>query len=412
MNEKTKISNGGMPADGSHRSPEERAHRPGFWEKHGAMIKRMVIMLVCVGLLFGGIFGYKLFVARKIREIMSTSPQPPVTISAMKAEYRTWQPQLQAVGTARALRGVDVTTEIAGLVLSLNFKSGDDVTKDQTLVQLNADADIALLHSLEAEADLARKTYERDKQQFAIEAISQATLDIAAADLKSKEAQVAQQEAVVAKKTVKAPFGGRAGITFVNPGQYLNPGDKIVTLQEIRSILVDFYVPQKEIAGLTIGQTVETSTDTYPGRTFEGKITVINPMVDPQTRNIQIEAAIDNPKRELLPGMFVSLVIQLGRPERYLTLPQTAIAYNPYGDTVYVIRSEGSGPEGRPMLVAKQTFVTLGETRGDQVAVIKGIEEGDRVVTAGQLKLKNGSPVVVNNQIQPASEKAPEPSDM
>jgi membrane fusion protein (multidrug efflux system) len=412
MNEKTKASNEEMPADGGDRPRVGLAYRPSFWEKHGAMIKRMVIMLVCVGLLFGGIFGYKLFVARKIREIMSTSPQPPVTISAMKAEYRTWQPQLQAVGTTRASRGVDVTTEIAGRVLSLNFKSGDDVTKDQTLVQLNADADIALLHSLEAEADLARKTYERDKQQFAIEAISQATLDIAAADLKSKQAQVAQQEAVVAKKTVKAPFGGRAGITFVNPGQYLNPGDKIVTLQEIRSILVDFYVPQKEIAGITIGQTVETSTDTYPGRTFEGKITVINPMVDPQTRNIQIEAAIDNPKRELLPGMFVSLVIQLGRPERYLTLPQTAIAYNPYGDTVYVIRSEGSGPEGRPMLVAKQTFVTLGETRGDQVAVIKGIEEGDRVVTAGQLKLKNGSPVVVNNQIQPANEKAPEPSDM
>ena len=412
MNENTKASNEEMPADGGDRPRVGRPYRPSFWEKHGAMIKRMVIMLVCVGLLFGGIFGYKLFVARKIREVMSTSPQPPVTISAMKAEYQTWQPQLQAVGTTRALRGVDVTTEIAGLVLSLNFKSGEDVTKDQTLVQLNADADVALLHSLQAEADLARKTYERDKQQFAIEAISQATLDIAAADLKSKEAQVAQQEAVVAKKTVKAPFGGRAGITFVNPGQYLNPGDKIVTLQEIRSILVDFYVPQKEIAGITIGQTVETSTDTYPGRTFEGKITVINPMVDPQTRNIQIEAAIDNPKLELLPGMFVSLVIQLGRPERYLTLPQTAIAYNPYGDTVYVIRSEGTGPEGRPMLVAKQTFVTLGETRGDQVAVIKGIEEGDRVVTAGQLKLKNGSPVVVNNQIQPANEKAPEPSDM
>jgi membrane fusion protein (multidrug efflux system) len=412
MNEMTKASKEEMPADGGDRYRVGRAYRPSFWEKRGAMIKRMVIMLVCIGLLFGGIFGYKLFVARKIREFMSNNRQPPVTISAMKAEYQTWQPQLQAVGTTRALRGVDVTTEIAGLVLSLNFKSGEDVKKDQTLVQLNADADIALLHSLEAEAGLARKTYERDKQQFAIEAISQATLDIAAADLKSKQARVSQQRAFVAKKTVKAPFGGRAGITFVNPGQYLNPGDKIVTLQDIRSILVDFYVPQKEIASVTIGQTVEVTTDSYPGRTFEGKITVINPIVDPQIRNIQIEAAIDNSERELLPGMFVSLVIQLGRPVRYLTLPQTAIAYKPYGDTVYVIRSEGNGPEGQPMLVAKQTFVTLGDTRGDQVAVVKGIEEDDRIVTAGQLKLKNGSPVVINNQIQPANEKAPEPSDM
>ena len=412
MNEKTKASNEELPADGGDRPQVGRPYRPSFWEKRGAMIKRMVIMLVCIGLLFGGIFGYKLLVAKKIREFMSNNRQPPVTISAMKAEYQMWQPQLQAVGTTRALRGVDVTTEIAGLVLSLNFKSGEDVKKDQTLVQLNADADIALLHSLQAEADLARKTYERDKQQFAIEAISQATLDIAAADLKSKQARVSQQSAFVAKKTVKAPFGGRAGITFVNPGQYLNPGDKIVTLQDIRSILVDFYMPQKDIASITIGQTVEVTTDSYAGRTFEGKISVINPIVDPQTRNIQIEAAIDNSERKLLPGMFVSVVIQLGRPERYLTLPQTAIAYHPYGDTVFVIRSEGTGPEGQLMHVAKQTFVTLGDTRGDQVAVVKGIEEGDRIVTAGQLKLKNGSPVIVNNQIQPANEKAPEPSDM
>jgi membrane fusion protein (multidrug efflux system) len=197
----------------------------------------------------------------------------------------------------------------------------------------------------------------------------------------------------------------------VNPGQYLNPGDKIVTLQAIHSILVDFFVPQKEIAHFTMGQTVETTTDTYPGQTFKGKITVINPVVDSQSRNIQIEAAIDNPERELLPGMFVSVEIQFGQPQRHLTLPQTAVTYNPYGETVYIIESKGKGPDGQPMLVAKQTFVTLGETRGDQVAILEGIEEGDRVVTAGQLKLKNGSPVVINNQIQPSNEEAPEPSD-
>jgi membrane fusion protein (multidrug efflux system) len=375
------------------------------------MIKRMVIMLVCVGLLFGGIFGFKAFTARMVRKAMNENRQPPVTVSAIKAEYQIWQPQLRAVGTTRAVRGVDVTTEIAGLVVSLDFKSGEEVKEDQVLVQLNADADVALLHALQAEAELARTTLDRDKRQFTIKAISQATLDVAAADLKNREAQVAQQAALLAKKTIKAPFGGRLGITFVNPGQYLNPGDKIVTLQAIHSILVDFFVPQKEIARFTIGRKVEITTDSYPDRTFEGKITVINPLVDSKTRNIQIEAAIDNPKGELLPGMFVSVDIQLGQPQRHLTLPQTAVTYNPYGDTVYVIESRGKVPGAKSTLTAKQTFVTLGETRGDQVAILKGIEEGDQVVTAGQLKLKNGSPVVINNEIQPSNEKAPEPPD-
>ncbi len=375
------------------------------------MIKRMVIMLVCVGLLFAGIFGVKVFTGRMVRQAMRANRQPPVAVAAMKAAYQTWRPHFQAVGTTRAVQGGDVTTEIAGLVASLNFKSGEVVKRNQILVQLNADADIALLYSLQAEAELARTTFERDKQEFAAKAISQATLDVAAADLKNKDAKVAQQAALVAKKTVKAPFDGRLGITFVNPGQYLNPGDKIVTLQAIHSILVDFLVPQNEIARFTLGQTVEITTDTYPDRTFEGKISVINPVVDPRTRNIQIEAAVDNSTGELLPGMFVSVDVQVGRPERHLTLPQTAVSYNAYGDTVYIIASKGKGPEGRPRLVAKQTFVTLGETRGDQVAILKGIEEGDRVVTAGQLKLKNGSPVVINNQIRPSNEQAPEPSD-
>jgi membrane fusion protein (multidrug efflux system) len=391
-------------SDGSGQAPVS-------FKKRWAMIKRMVIMLVCVGVLLGGIFGYKAFTARMFRKAMSTHRQQPVTVSAMKAEYQTWQPHFQAVGTTRAVQGVDVTTEISGLVLSLNFKSGEDVKKDQMLVQLNADADIALLHSLQAQAELARTTFERDRQEFTMKAISRETFDIAAADLKSKEAQVAQQAALVAKKTVRAPFGGRLGITFVSPGQYLNPGDKIVTLQAIHSILVDFFVPQVEMAHLTIGQSVETTADTYPGRIFKGEITAVNPLVDPQTRNIQIEASIDNPKRELLPGMFVSLDIQFGQPQRHLTLPQTAVTYNPYGDTVYTIESKGKGPEGRPVRVAKQTFVTLGETRGDQVAILEGIKEGDWIVTAGQLKLKNGSPVVIDNQIQPSNDKAPKPSD-
>ena len=412
MNKETKTKDQLTQSGGDGKFPDQTGPAPASRKKHGSLTRLMVIMLVCVGVLFGAIFGYKAFIARMIRKAMSANRQPPVTVSAMMAEYTTWQPHIQAIGTTRAVRGVDVTTEIAGLVESLNFKSGERVEKGRLLVQLNADADVALLRSLRAEADLARTTLERDRQQYVIKAISQATLDIAAADLKSKEAQVAQQEALVAKKSVRAPFDGRVGITFVNPGEYLNPGEKIVTLQDVRSILVDFFVPQKEIARFAAGQTVDITTDAYPGRTFQGKITVINPSVDSQTRNVQIETALDNPRGELLPGMFVSVIIRIGQPQQHLTLPQTAVSYNPYGDTVFIIESKREGPEGRPMLVARQIFVELGETRGDQVAVLKGIKEADMVVTAGQLKIKNGSPVVINNRIQPNNEKTPEPPDI
>jgi membrane fusion protein, multidrug efflux system len=375
------------------------------------MFKRMFIMLVCAGLLFGGIFGYKAFVSHQMEKAMASQQAPAVTVSTTTARILPWQPQLKAVGTVRAMRGVDVTTEIAGLVRTVYFKSGDDVRKGQVLVQLNADADRALLHSLEAEAQLAKTTYARDKQQFNVKAISQATLDVSRADLKSKKAQVDQQAAVVDKKTIRAPFSGRVGISTVNPGQYLNPGDRIVTLQSFDSVYVDFFLPQQDIARITLGQTVVVTTDTYPGRNFEGKITAVNPKVDPQTRNIEIEATIANPKHDLLPGMFTSVQVHAGELEHFITLPQTAITYNPYGETVFVVVKAGQGPQGKPEWVAKQTFVTIGSLRGDQVAVLKGIKVGDTIVTGGQLKLKSGSRVVINNSIQPSNEAAPEPTD-
>jgi membrane fusion protein (multidrug efflux system) len=405
MNENQKQKND-RPLSGdilsSSDGTEQKVHVSG-----SAMARRMIIMLLLTGILFGGIFGFKLFIARMIQKAISTSRQPAVTVSGMKAEYQTWQPRLEAIGTTRAARGVDVTTEVSGLVMSLNFESGEEVEKGQTLVQLNSEADLALLHSLQAQADLSRTNFNREKQQYAIKVVSKEDLDVAAADLKNKEALVAQQNAMVAKKTIRAPFSGRLGITSINPGQYLNPGSKIVTLQDLHSILVDFSIPQDEIAGLKTGQAVSVRTDTYPGRQFNGRITVISPLVDPQSRNIQIEAALDNPQGALLPGMFVTLEIQLGEPQHYLTLPQTAVTYNPYGETVFLIKTGGQGPDGKLVLTVKQTFVTPGETRGDQVAVLKGIDEGDMVVIAGQNKLKNGTQVIINNKIVPSNQGSP-----
>jgi membrane fusion protein (multidrug efflux system) len=375
------------------------------------MIKRMIIMLLAVGLLFGGILGYQAYKARMMKKSMAGFQAPPATVTTIKAAYQSWQPQLRAVGSLRALRGVDVSSEISGLVRTVLFKSGDEAKEGQVLVQLNADSDIARLRSLEAEAELAKTVYERDEKQLAVQAISQAALDAAASDLKNKRAQVAEQAALVEKKTICAPFDGWLGISTVNPGQYVNPGDKIVTLQSLDSIYADFYLPQQELSRISLGQTVALTTDSYPGRTFTGRISAINPKVDSATRNVQVEATIANSGHKLLPGMYASVEVKAGAAQRYLTLPQTAVTFNPYGETVFVVEESGKGPGGQPVLTVKQTFVTTGVTRGDQIAILKGVKEGDVVVTSGQLKLKNGSRVIIDNKVTPSNEAAPAPVD-
>ncbi len=376
-----------------------------------SMRRRMLIMLVVVSLLFGAIFGYQAFKVQMIKKFLATNQAPPVTVTTIKADMEPWQPQIKAVGSLRAVRGVDVTSEISGLVRTIHFKSGDDVKAGDLLVQLNADSDIAQLRSLEAAADLANTVFDRDKKQFEVEAISRATLDSDAAELKSRRAQVEQQAALVEKKSIRAPFSGRLGISTINPGQYINPGDKIVTLQSLDLIYVDFYLPQQDLSTLSLGQGVVISTDTYPGRMYNGRITVINPKVDPDTRNVQVEATISNAKHELLPGMYASVRVLAGSVKNYLTLPQTAVIFNPYGDTVFIVREASKGAEGTPKLVVQQSFVTIGETRGDQVEILSGVREGETVVTSGQLKLKNGSSVIINNKVQPANNPSPQTVD-
>jgi membrane fusion protein (multidrug efflux system) len=267
---------------------------------------------------------------------------------------------------------------------------------------------MAQLRALMAEANLAALTYHRDLIQYQAQAIGRAQLDTDIANLKSTREQEGAQAALVAKKTIRAPFRGRLGITTVNPGQYLNPGDPIVTLESVDPIYVDFRVPEDELAHVTVGQTVHLGVDAFPGKTFEGKITSIDPLVDSSTRNFEAEATIRNPEHKLLPGMFVRTMVDAGETERYLTLPQTAVAYNPYGETVYLVRKPakaGAHP------TAELVFVTLGPTRGDQVAVVKGLEAGDAVVSSGQMKIKNGSPLVVNNSVLPLNEPNPTPQE-
>lgn len=381
-------------------------------EHNPRMKGRMIKMLIFVGLLFGGIFAYKIFISLMIKKSITSNKAPLVTVSAMKAEYSDWQPQLKASGSLRAIRGVNVTTELAGMVATIYFTPGAFVEQNDILVQLNANSDIAFLHSLEANAELARITYERDKAQYWVKAISKQTLDADAANLKSLRAQVAQQAATVAKKTIRAPFKGRLGISAVNPGQYVNPGDSVTMLQTLDPIYADFYLPQQTLGQIKVGQAVTVTSDTYPGKEFKGKITTINPGVDVSTRNVGVEATIDNSKYELAPGMFAAVAVEVGSLEHYLTLPQTAISFNPYGELVYVIReSRPKKSEEKPVLTATQVFVETGDTRGDQIAILKGIKEGDLIVTSGQLKLKNGSRVAIDNSIVPSNSPNPKAPD-
>ena len=374
------------------------------------MTKRMLIMLGCVLLLIIGLaFGKYL----QIKQLIANAPkQGAQTVSTTKVTSVEWQPQLTSVGTVAPFRGVDVTSEIAGLVREIKFKSGDTVKKNDVLFVLNADSDIAQLHALEAAAELAAVVLKRDEAQFAVEGVSQAQVDADKADLKSKRALAEQQAALVAKKTIRAPFSGRLGITAVNPGQYVNPGDKLVSLQTVDPIYVNFFVPQKQTAMLKVNQNLNISSDAFPGVKFIGKVNAINPVIDASSRNVQVQAKLSNEKQQLLPGMFANVSLDVGTKGNYITLPQAAITFNPYGSTVFVVKAgDKKDDKGNATLVVSQVFVETGATRGDQVAITKGLEVGQEVVTSGQLKLKNGTQIIVDNSVTPANDANPTPQE-
>lgn len=371
------------------------------------MKKRMVIMLIGAAILFGGIALYKIIVGMMIARFMAAN-QPIATVSTMKVAYSTWQPNLYASGSTRAIYGVNVTTKQAGMVTSIDFTPGMDVQKGDVLVELDNEVEKADLTALKARAELARITYERDKQQFAIKAISKQVLDSDLQNLRNLEAQVEAQAATLGHKTIIAPFTGRLGINLVNPGQFINPGDAVVTLQTLDPIYVDFFIPQQNLSQLALDAPVVVTTDAYPKKTFSGKITTINPLVDPDTRNVEVEATITNSSHEIYPGMYVKIEINTGKPEQLLTLPQSAISFNPYGALVFRVYDQGKDKAGKPNLIVRQTFVVTGDTRGEQVAILKGLKPGDEVVTSGQLKLKNGSRIAINNTVQPSDN--PDPS--
>ncbi|MAZ40367.1 MAG: efflux transporter periplasmic adaptor subunit [Legionellales bacterium] len=373
------------------------------------MSKPMKKMLIYVGVLFGLIFGWKILVAGIEKyEIYKKLKSRVVTVSAMTAPESSWQASLSAVGETRTYKGVNVTTELGGLIERIAFQPGQMVKKGQLLVQLDISTDIAQLHALEADAKFAKITYDRNLKQAKIGAVSQETLAQNEADYESSIANVAQEKAVIEKKTIRAPFSGKLGISMVNPGQYLKPGDAVVNLQTLSPIYVDFYLPQQDLPKLKVNSPVSITVDTYENKTFQGKITTINPMVDSDVRNVEVEGTFPNKSGLLLPGMFVNVSLNIGQPKSYITLPQAAISFNPYGNIVFRLTKTKQKVDKQDVWTATQVFVDTGDTRGDQIAVLSGIKAGDMVVTAGQLKLANDSSVIINNQVKPSdTPKAP-----
>jgi membrane fusion protein, multidrug efflux system len=370
----------------------------------------MIIMIICLAVLFGGIFGFQAFKAKMIKKYMASQGQQKQTVSTYKADFMEWQSHFIAVGTLTAVLGADIAPEVNGIVKQIYFKSGRDVKKGELLVELNADADVARLESLKAMEDLARKTLNRDREQFKVQAVSQATIDTDTANLKSAQAQVLEQKAMVDKKFLRAPFDGRLGIRAVNLGQYISPGQKFVTLQALDPIFIDFFLPQKSISQLKVGQKISVKVDAFPAESFPGEISSINAKVEEGTRNIPVRASIRNPEKKLLPGMFATASVEIGTKQNYITIPQTAITYNPYGDYVYIV-NQGKDAKGNPQLIVKQSFIDAGDKRGDQVAILSGVKKGNTVVIAGQNKLKNNTPVEINNSVKISNQASPEPVD-
>lgn len=380
-------------------------------DKKPSTLKRMIWVILGTLALIAVIVGIKvLLVVRMIHSM----PQPgPVTVSTVKASEQAWQPALSAVGSLRAANGADLAAEVAGLVTDVNLKSGQEVKKGQLLVQLRDGDEVAQLQQLQANAELSKITLERARKQLAAQAISQADFDTAQADTKARMAAVAQQQVVIAKKQLRAPFDGRAGIITISPGDYLAAGTAVVTVQQLDPLYVDFTVPQGELGRLKVGQAVNLTLDAYAGRSFSGKLSAINPKVDASTRNVQVEATVPNHDQTLTPGMFAKVSVDVGQQRTQLTLPQAAIVYNPYGDTVYVVQpAKGKDAKGKPLPpTVKQAFVTTGDSRGDQVAILKGISAGTEVVSSGQMKLKNDAAITVDNSVQPADSASPTPQE-
>jgi membrane fusion protein (multidrug efflux system) len=374
------------------------------------MAKRMILMLTLT-VVFVAALGFVKFkqIQTAIAQGAAFQP-PPEAVTTIVARREDWPATLNAIGTLAAVQGVTVSTDLPGTIDRISFESGQFVRQGEVLAQLDTRQERAQLAAIETQRELASLNYGRMKDLLDQRVISRAEYDRAVTDQKHSNAQVAEIQTTIERKTIRAPFSGVLGIRQANRGQYLGAGDPVVLLQSLNPIYVNFGVPQQEAVHLRVGRSVRLSVNELSGLETVGRITAIDAIVDESTRNVQVQATVPNPDGRLRPGMFVQTAVAMGEARTVIALPAPAISYAPYGDSVFVV-TDLKNPNGQTYRGVRQQFVKLGGSRGDQVAVLEGIQPGDEVVTSGVFKLRNGAAIQINNSVRPANSRAPKPED-
>lgn len=379
--------------------PRRSQKGPIFW---------VILGLVGIFLLLAGIKALQ--IVTMIKAGKATVP-PPTTVTSAIVKQADWQPTVAAVGSVSPVQGATISAELAGRVSEIDFESGAKVEKGQPLLKLDVAAEEAQLRSAKADLELMKSELDRAQNLSKDNVISKAELDTARAKFDASKAAVDNMQATIDKKAIRAPFAGVAGIRYVNPGQMVAVGDKLVSLQTLDNVFVDFSLPQNNLSKVAVGLEVNVTTDAVPGRKFKGTLTAINSSVDPATRSVQVQATLENKDHALRPGMFAKVEVLLPQKISTLFIPATAVSYAPFGDSVYVIEKKQNKETKKDELVLRQQFIRLGESRGDFVAVTEGLKKGQEVVGTGAFKLRNGLNVVVDNKLAPKPQLAPTPGN-
>jgi len=372
----------------------------------------MLLMFAAFLLLVLALVAFKAMQFRGFAAMSAKFAPPPAAVTSSIAKAQTWQPVLTVVGSMRAVNGVLVSTDLPGIVSQISFESGRALKKGDLMVKLDTRQEEAELHSAQARLQLALVSLNRQRDLIAQKAVAQSDFDSAQSEFLQATAAVEESQALIARKTIAAPFDGIAGIRQVDLGQYLNVGSTIAPLQSLDPIYVEFSIPQQDIDQVVLGKKVRIRADGIDGHEFEGAITAIDSKVDEATRNITIQGTVENPDHLLRPGMYVNVDVLLPEQQGVVAIPSTAIEYAPYGDSVFIIHAAAApGPDGKIGKEVVQQFVKLGPTRGDQVAVLSGVKPGDEVVTSGVFKLRSHAAVLINNSVQPEDSANPNPPD-
>jgi membrane fusion protein (multidrug efflux system) len=379
--------------------------------RFGSFIGRHPILSGVLGLILALVL-LAAIKAMQIRKMMAMPMvMPPTTVSSVQVKQEDWPPIFSSIGTISAVQGATVSAELAGTVAEVKFENGGVAKKGDVLVRLDASSEEAQMKSAEADLELARSDLSRARDLATRNVVSKAELDAAESKFKQKEGVVNNMRSMISKKQVLAPFDGQLGIRQVNVGQTITAGQQVVSLQALDPLYVDFALPQQDLPKLSPGLEVRVHTDVVAGREFPGKLTALNSSVDPVTRNVTLQATIENKDHALRPGMFAKIDVLLPDKQQTLIVPGTAVSYAPYGDSVFVIEKKKDEKTGKESQVLRQQFVRVGEARGDFVSITKGLEGGEQIVGTGVFKLRNGIPVVINNDLAPKPQLNPKPAD-